>query len=401
MKFIVDDVWKCSDLYDTIEDADGNINNLLVVDLVSTVDDEERDATRIKSETELASLESNKVTDYLNEVVVVREEVVTLKLKWCGTADNVLVKGNFTNWQPLSMVKFQNDLWNIDLKIKQGKHLLKFNVDGKDTISEYLETVTIDEETFNVLNIVSHAIDNSIENSTEAMNVTDDEVTDVSIDWKGVADTVMVSGEFSNWTGISLAKTKGDSWTVQLKLKHGQYLLMFFVDGEIVLSEDMKQVTGEDDEQYNVIEVKPFNDQKCDAVAETDQTGHLEISNDEVDGNQLDEQNILQNNIATETSLDHENNEDSCEKQIAWFGFADDVKVIGDFSNWTPISLSNNQPEYWCVTLKLQEGPHLLKFIVDKKFTLSEQMEKVIGPDQEIYNLIHVGTNNSLKYEIR
>ena len=396
MKFIVNDEWKCSEHYDTIEDSDGNINNLLVVDQVNTVDEEEANESKAKAEADLASMGSDKVTNYLNEVVEIREEVVTLKLKWKGSAEIVEVKGDFSSWQPLTMVKSQADLWNIDLKIKQGKHLLKFNVDGKDTLSEYLETVSIDEETFNVLNIVSHAIDNSDENSTEAMNVTDDEVTDVIIEWKGVADTVMVSGEFSNWTGISLAKTKEDCWTVKMRLKYGQYLMMFFVDGEIILSEDMKQVSGEDEEHYNLLEVK------CDdAVAEADQTGHLEISNDEVDGHQLDEQDILQNNFATEISVDHENNEDSCEKQIAWFGFADDVKVIGDFSKWTPISLSSLEPEYWCVTLKLQEGPHLLKFIVDKKFTLSEQMEKVIGPDQEIYNLIHVGTNNSLKYEIR
>ena len=88
-------------------------------------------------------------------------------------------------------------------------------------------------------------------------------------------------------------------------------------------------------------------------------------------------------------------------KLISWKGFANDVRVIGDFSNWTPITLSNQGGENWCVTLKLAEGPHLLKFIVDKKITLAETMEKVIGPDQELYNLVHVGTNNGQVYEIR
>ena len=81
--------------------------------------------------------------------------------------------------------------------------------------------------------------------------------------------------------------------------------------------------------------------------------------------------------------------------------FKIDVRIIGDFSNWTPISLSSQGGDDWQVTLKLSEGPHLIKFIVDEKFTLSEMMEKVIGPDQEVYNLVHAGTNNSQKYEIR
>ena len=98
---------------------------------------------------------------------------------------------------------------------------------------------------------------------------------------------------------------------------------------------------------------------------------------------------------------DTDANNDGCENEIVWTGFASDVRIIGDFSNWTPISLSSQGGDDWQVTLKLSEGPHLIKFIVDEKFKLSEMMEKVIGPDQEVYNLVHAGTNNSQTYEIR
>ena len=411
MKFIVDNEWQCSDLYDTIEDQKGNINNLLVVDQVSLVDDKDSKKAKGKDkedQTEFLSLgsDTDKVIDYLNEVVESSADAVVLRLKWKGNARNVFVKGEFSNWQPLTLTRNENDLWKIELKIKTGKYLMKFIVDGKDTLSEYLETYIENDETFNILEVISHAHEKIAEHSTEAVNVTDDEVTDVTIQWKGVADTVMVSGEFSNWSGISLANTGDDNWTVSLRLKLGEYLMMFFVDGEVVLTDDMKQVTDEAGDQYNLLEVTGRCYKKLDVVDDLDSDEqadrvaleNLEISNDELDGNKMDEQNILQNNFAAD---DHETDVNSCEKQIAWFGFADDVRVIGDFSNWTPISLSHKEPEFWVVTLKLPEGPHLLKFIVDKKFTLSEQMEKVIGPDQEIYNLIHVGTNNSLKYEIR
>ena len=162
----------------------------------------------------------------------------------------------------------------------------------------------------------------------------------------------------------------------------------------------MEKIYSEQDEDtYNVLKVEKnpsdgvekskFNAKRLDRKLEPS----LEISYDENQANNL-------------TSLcDHDDdtdaNNDACENEIAWTGFANNVRIIGDFSNWTPISLSNQGGDDWRVTLKLSEGPHLIKFIVDEKFTLSEMMEKVIGPDQEVYNLVHAGTNNSQKYEIR
>ena len=41
MKFIVDGEWKCSKFFETVHDDDGNLNNILVVEPVTNVDDEE------------------------------------------------------------------------------------------------------------------------------------------------------------------------------------------------------------------------------------------------------------------------------------------------------------------------------------------------------------------------
>ena len=397
----------------------------------------------------LDSLESEEdhVTDHLNEVKESSGEASVVTLKWSGNADSVQVVGEFSNWHPLTMSEFEKDLWKIQLKLKPGSYQLKFLVDGEDRLSEYMETVINErEETFNRIDvdIMKETITINDIDIMHATNVTDvltiadaktlshyhgsekeetreavaagrdeDEVTDVNIQWKGRGDSVMVSGEFSNWSGISLAKTHSDIWSVKLRLKLGEYLMLFFVDGEIVLSEDMEKIYSEEDEDtYNLLKVKKedleLEDRIMPCSTRVIEPMHirnapcLEISSDE---NQVSDHTDETSNLHKDSLTDHDGvidaNNDGCEKQIVWPGFASNVRIIGDFSNWTPISLSNQGGEDWQVTLKLSEGPHLLKFIVDEKFTLSEMMEKVIGPDQEVYNLVHAGTNNSQTYEIR
>merc|ERR1712192_5130 len=75
---------------------------------------------------------------------------------------------------------------------------------------------------------------------------------------------------------------------------------------------------------------------------------------------------------------------------IQWCGFAKDVRVLGEFSNWEPLTMSNEKEDKWNLTIKQRTGQFLLKFIVDGKYVLSEDLEKVIGSDQEVYNLLDV-----------
>lgn len=323
------------------------------------------------------------------------------------------------------MSQAEKDLWKIKLKLKKGSHLLKFIVNGSDSVSDYMEKVLIDGRTYNIFQFESHSYEDSRkiitkhqDSARESLNM-HDEVTDVDIHWKGTAKNVMVTGEFSNWSGISLAKN-GELWSVKLKLKYGRYFMMFFVDGEIILSDDMEQVQCDDDEMYNVLNVQIIEPEpreinaldtnkafKCNGIdtTEINSAMNYEINDGNVHENQTDfiqhDIHNLQKDFADDGTDYIDNNENIIEKQITWTGFANDVRVIGDFSNWTPINLSNIDGDIWRVNLKLKEGPHLIKFIIDKKFTLSEEIEKVIGPDHEIYNMIQVGSKNIQNYEIR
>ena len=124
----------------------------------------------------------------------------------------------------------------------------------QNVTDEMMKKVEFVEETLHV----------AVEHTRDALDG-NDEVTDVNIQWKGTADNVLVSGEFSNWSGISLAKIEEEVWSVQLKLKFGDYLMFFFVDGEIIIVEDMEQVHCKDeDEIYNILRVLPEMDTELD-----------------------------------------------------------------------------------------------------------------------------------------
>ena len=143
IKFLVDGEWTLCDQLETVEDADGNINNLLVVEPITNVDDE-------NDEVGMESLESvDKVTDHLTEITSVAEETVEVALKWTGRASLVTVSGDFSNWESLTMSQVENDLWRIVLKVSRGSHLLNFSVDGEKRVSDHMEKhLSADNEVF-------------------------------------------------------------------------------------------------------------------------------------------------------------------------------------------------------------------------------------------------------------
>ena len=332
IKFIVDGEWTISDHLETVADADGNINNLLVVEPVTNVDDEGNEDGHV--DVVMESLESvDKVTDHLTEINNIAVETVEVTLKWTGPAQHVTVAGDFSNWRPLTLSQEERDLWKILLKVKQGSHLVKFTVDGVDTVSDLMEKhVTVDNEVFNIL--------------------------DVSV------DNLKVSQEPSDGTV--------DSPTEKMQCNP-------FNDG----------VIGQAEASKTDLEISELiRENKCQNLVSGANMNEEEFARAEID-------------IIDEAEIG--GNVGVCVKNVQWKGVARDVRVVGDFSNWTPISLSNldSDHSHWSLSLKLPQGPHLLKFIVDKKFILSEELEKVIGPDQELYNLVQVGDIDCRSREIR
>ena len=48
------------------------------------------------------------------------------------------------------MSQAEKDMWKIELKLKKGSHLLKFIVNGSDSISDYMEKAFVDGRTYNI-----------------------------------------------------------------------------------------------------------------------------------------------------------------------------------------------------------------------------------------------------------
>ena len=49
------------------------------------------------------------------------------------------------------------------------------------------------------------------------------------------------------------------------------------------------------------------------------------------------------------------------EQRIEWHGHASSVQVVGEFSNWEGLSLAEQEPACWTITLKQTRGSHLLR----------------------------------------
>ena len=66
-------------------------------------------------------------------------EIVDTLIIWKGTAKQVQVKGEFSNWIPLTMSNTETNFWQILLKLPIGEFLMKFLVDDNEVFNEDFE----------------------------------------------------------------------------------------------------------------------------------------------------------------------------------------------------------------------------------------------------------------------
>merc|ERR1712228_1099456 len=81
----------------------------------------------------------------------------------------------------------------------------------------------------------------------------------VRLEWEGNADHVEVSGEFSNWVGISMVRKLANDqiyrWYANLRMKRGQYLMNYHVDGQNMINACME---SNNEQTFNILTV-PYN----------------------------------------------------------------------------------------------------------------------------------------------
>merc|ERR1711902_317075 len=86
-----------------------------------------------------------------------------------------------------------------------------------------------------------------------------DEIIDLSINWQGDGDSVLVAGDFNNWQPEQMMQGENGIWTIKKKLQAGKCYLKFIVDGKWVINENLESVTDAEGNINNQINVQSLH----------------------------------------------------------------------------------------------------------------------------------------------
>ncbi|MFC0605002.1 hypothetical protein [Winogradskyella pulchriflava] len=141
---------------------------------------------------------------------------VSFKLKGYTDAKKVILSGTFNRWDETGFkMKPTDDGWEVTLQLKPDIYQYKFIVDGKWITDPHNPS--------------------KIENEHEGYNSVIDVQKTVTFrlcEYPN-AKTVILSGEFNDWTEHDYKMTKVDGcWVYNQKLSGGKYHYKFIVDGE-------------------------------------------------------------------------------------------------------------------------------------------------------------------------
>jgi hypothetical protein len=143
---------------------------------------------------------------------------VVFKLKGYGNAKNVILAGDFNNWNTSQLhMKHIGDTWVLPCTLAAGNYGYKFIVDG-NWITDPAN---------------QHKVEfNGQTNSFIAVKPTHVFV----LHGFGDAHVIRLSGTFNDWSqsGYTL-KHEGNDWTISLNLKPGKYLYKFIIDGRWII----------------------------------------------------------------------------------------------------------------------------------------------------------------------
>jgi len=81
---------------------------------------------------------------------------------------------------------------------------------------------------------------------------------------------------------------------------------------------------------------------------------------------------------------------DLVEVSIRWRGDGDNVKVAGEFNNWTPQDLTRQEDGTWIVKMSLAPGKYMYKFVVGGDWLVNQDMPTVSDAEGNKNNQIEV-----------
>ncbi|MFT3980673.1 MAG: hypothetical protein QM687_09415 [Ferruginibacter sp.] len=330
----------------------------------------------------------------------VKDSVVTFVLKGNPNAKQVLLAGNFSNWQQgaLAMNKTAEG-WELPVKLNPGKYWYKYIVDGNwmpDPANALLES---DDEGNN--NSVFY-----VSNHTFRL----DGYTD--------AKKVYLAGSFANWeAGKELMKKTAAGWELPVFLNTGTYTYRYIVDNNWITDPGNKDKLPNEFDDYNsVVSIgKPIifsltglpDAKKVYLAGSFNQWRPFELSMTKtatgwelpyvlgagnyeykfyVDGQAVDAEGNIVSNVEPGSVFVIEPNYTFRLKGNAG---ARTVYLAGDFNNWSPNGFPMKKDgDDWVMTVHLSPGKHLYKFVVDGQW--------IIDPSNELWEENEHGTGNSI-----
>ncbi|RYD73997.1 MAG: hypothetical protein EOP53_19110 [Sphingobacteriales bacterium] len=330
----------------------------------------------------------------------IKDSIVTFTLNGRGNANQVMLAGNFTNWQQgaIPMVKNGND-WLLPVKLKPGKYTYKFIVDGEWINDPYNAIVEGDGEGNN----------NSVFYVSNYL---------FKLDGNSNAKRVFVAGNFAGWEDGKIKMNKTTTgWELPVLLDTGTYTYRFIVDGKWITDPaNPNKLPNEFGEYNSSISVgKPvlfllngltaanqvylagsFNDWRSfELKMKRTATGWeipyvLGAGNYEykffADGRWIDAEGTI--------SKEHEPGSvfvigANYTFRLKKYAAAKSVFIAGDFNGWSPNAYAmKKEGDEWVMPLHLATGKHLYKFVVDGNW--------IIDPGNNLWEENEHGTGNSI-----
>lgn len=317
-------------------------------------------------------------------------------------AQKVVLSGSFNQWSlEDDLMKRTANGWEVAIKLKPGKHLYKYIVDGNwATDPSNLQKQADGHYGYNSVYF-------KYNHTFELLNHSN-------------ANQVILSGSFNQWNPEELRMhLLGNRWVLPMYLKQGRHEYKFVVDGNwitdpqnpitvsdghgiensvlfigenvnfSVIAPKAKQVALAGD--FNHWQAGVFMLQKVNEVWKT--TCQIPEGNHQyrfiVDGNWMPDPNnpytAMDNGIVNSLLVVHPNQT----FKLKGFLNANLVSLSGDFNSWDPYGYTMKKvSDGWMIQIHLDPGKHFYKFVVDGRW--------MIDPSNPLYESDGAGNDNSV-----
>ncbi|HEY3403371.1 MAG TPA: hypothetical protein VGK59_08300 [Ohtaekwangia sp.] len=316
-------------------------------------------------------------------------------------AREVYLSGTFNNWSTLKTPMIKSDSgWVADVLLNPGKHVYKYIIDAKWIHDE--RNALRESDGYTGFNSVYF-------------------MTNYEFYLKGYqyAKEVVVSGSFNNWKQHELRMKKtGDGWKLQVYLKDGTYEYKFIVDKDWIRDPANPNVSGERNGIENsFLQLGPSTYFRLDGFKSAKQVmvaGEFNGWNDRalqlkptatgwelpyvLAAGNYQYKFIVDGQWITDPANPHfavlrgfQNSLVSVQPNhtftLRGHTSARNVECAGTFNKWTGYTMKKI-PDGWEISLNLQPGKVLYKFVIDGQW--------IIDPSNELWEQNEHGTGNSV-----